>query len=154
MATASSSFTTPSLTSISSAAAGLVTIGTAHGWEVGDVVGFQGLTEMTELNGTTATIITVPASTTFTIGDTSDNTAEATGGVDTIFLVVDSGGYLRTGAKGEDVTIDTITFNGVATGGKIYDHIELIDIATDKWLVSGQISQSGGSEVTPFSSAA
>lgn len=49
---------------------------------------------------------------------------------------------------------DTITFNGVATGGKIYDHVELIDIATDKWLVSGQISQSGGSEVTPFSSAA
>jgi hypothetical protein len=49
---------------------------------------------------------------------------------------------------------DTITFNGTATGGKIYDHIELVDIATDKWLVSGQISESGGSEVTPFSSAA
>jgi hypothetical protein len=51
-------------------------------------------------------------------------------------------------------TDDTITFDGTATGGKIYDHLEFIDIATDKWLVSGQISQSGGSEVTPFSSAA
>ena len=49
---------------------------------------------------------------------------------------------------------DTITFNGVATGGKIYDHFSFLDIATDVWLVSGQITQSGGSEVTPFSSAA
>jgi len=48
---------------------------------------------------------------------------------------------------------DTVTFSGTATGGKIFDHVEFIDIATDKWLVSGQISQSGGSEVTPFSSA-
>jgi hypothetical protein len=49
---------------------------------------------------------------------------------------------------------DTITLNGVATGGKIYDRFEFIDILTDVWLVSGQISLSGGSEVTPFSSAA
>ena len=49
---------------------------------------------------------------------------------------------------------DTITLSGTATGGKIYDHFEFIDIATDKWLISGQLSQSGGSEVTPFSSAA
>lgn len=47
---------------------------------------------------------------------------------------------------------DTITFDGVATGGKIYDWIELVDIATDKWLLSGWLSQSGGSEVTPLSS--
>ena len=49
---------------------------------------------------------------------------------------------------------DTITYNGTSTGGKIYDRIKLTDIATDKWLVSGYISQSGGSEATPFSSAA
>lgn len=49
---------------------------------------------------------------------------------------------------------DTITFNGVATGGKIYDSITLTDIATDKWLLDGWISQSGGSEATPLSSAA
>lgn len=51
-------------------------------------------------------------------------------------------------------TEDTITLNGVATGGKIYDRIKLTDIATDKWLVEGQIQQSGASEATPFSSAA
>jgi hypothetical protein len=51
-------------------------------------------------------------------------------------------------------TDDTITFNGVATGGKIYDHVKFVDIATDVWLVSGQITESGGSEVTPFSAAA
>ena len=49
---------------------------------------------------------------------------------------------------------DTITLNGVSTGGKIYDRFVFTDILTDVWLVSGQISLSGGSEVTPFSSAA
>ena len=49
---------------------------------------------------------------------------------------------------------DTITLNGVATGGKIYDRFVFQDILTDVWLVSGQIALSGGSEVTPFSSAA
>ena len=49
---------------------------------------------------------------------------------------------------------DTITYNGTSTGGKIYDRIKFTDIATDKWLVEGYISQSGGSEATPFSSAA
>jgi hypothetical protein len=51
-------------------------------------------------------------------------------------------------------TSDTITFNGVATGGKIYDWVEFIDVATDSWLLDGWISQSGGSEATPLSSAA
>lgn len=49
---------------------------------------------------------------------------------------------------------DTVTFNGVATGGKLGDWIRFTDIATDLWLVEGVISQSGGSEATPFSSAA
>ncbi len=51
-------------------------------------------------------------------------------------------------------TSDTITFNGVATGGKIYDWVQFEDVATDTWLLSGWISQSGGSEATPISSAA
>tara|TARA_R110000796_G_scaffold50638_1_gene119527 strand:+ start:181 stop:735 length:555 start_codon:yes stop_codon:yes gene_type:complete len=51
-------------------------------------------------------------------------------------------------------TDDTITLNGVATGGKIGDHFTFVDVATDKWLVGGQITESGGSEATPFSSAA
>ena len=51
-------------------------------------------------------------------------------------------------------TEDTITLNGVATGGKLGDWIRVTDIATDKWLVEGNIRQSGASEATPFSSAA
>lgn len=49
---------------------------------------------------------------------------------------------------------DTITFNGTSTGGKIYDRVKFTDIATDKWLLEGYITQSGGSEATPLSSAA
>ncbi len=51
-------------------------------------------------------------------------------------------------------TQDTITFNGVATGGKLYDWVEFTDIATDAWMLRGMIRQSGGSEATPLSSAA
>ena len=105
MSVATSSFTTPTLSSITSAADGIVTIGSAHGWQVGDVVSFQGLTEMTELNGTTRVIRTVPDTTSFTIGDTSAFSAETTGGADTCNLAVDVSGYLRTGKKGENVTV-------------------------------------------------
>ena len=51
-------------------------------------------------------------------------------------------------------TQDTITLNGVATGGKLYDWIRVTDVATDAWLLEGNIKQSGGSEATPLSSAA
>ncbi len=105
MATATSSFNTPTLSSISSAASGLVTIGISHGWDVGDVLSFQGLTEMVELNGTTRVVRTVPSVTTCTIGDTTDFTAESTGGADTCNLAVDVSGYLRTGVRGEDVSV-------------------------------------------------
>lgn len=45
---------------------------------------------------------------------------------------------------------DTITGNGTSTGGKIGDWYQFEDIATGKFLVSGFITQSGGSEATPF----
>ena len=51
-------------------------------------------------------------------------------------------------------TDDTLTLNGTCTGGRIGDHFTFTDVATDKWLVAGQITESGGSEVTPFSAAA
>lgn len=48
---------------------------------------------------------------------------------------------------------DTITLNGTTKGGAaIGDWIELVDIATDQWAVSGQTT-STGVEVTPFSAA-
>jgi len=63
----------------------------------------------------------------------------------------DAAGNYNWGATG---TQDTITLNGVATGGKIYDWIRMTDVATDVWLLEGMIKQSGGSEATPLSSAA
>lgn len=56
--------------------------------------------------------------------------------------------WVATGAS------DTITFNGTSTGGKLYDWIRVTDVATDAWLLEGNIKQSGGSEATPLSSAA
>lgn len=55
--------------------------------------------------------------------------------------------WVATGAQ------DTITFNGTSTGGKLYDWIRVTDVATDAWLLEGNIKQSGGSEATPLSSA-
>jgi len=105
MATASSSFTTPTLSSTDNLSPVSVSI-TSHGWATGDVVGFQGLTQMTELNGNAFVITRVDANT-FTLDgvDGTSFTDESTGGADTAFLVVDISGYLRTGKKGEDVTV-------------------------------------------------
>lgn len=48
---------------------------------------------------------------------------------------------------------DTITLNGTTTGGQaVGDWIELIDIATNKWAVTG-ITTTSGTEATPFSAA-
>ena len=48
---------------------------------------------------------------------------------------------------------DTITLNGTSTGGKIHDWFRFTDIVSGHWLVEGFITQSGGSEATPFSAA-
>jgi hypothetical protein len=48
---------------------------------------------------------------------------------------------------------DKIAGNGTATGGKVGDWYQFIDVATGLFLVSGFITQSGGSEATPFSAA-
>jgi hypothetical protein len=46
---------------------------------------------------------------------------------------------------------DTISGNGTATGGKVGDWYKFTDVATGLFLVEGFITQSGGSEATPFS---
>lgn len=63
----------------------------------------------------------------------------------------DAAGNYNWVATGTD---DTITFNGTSTGGKLYDWIRVTDVATDAWLLEGNIKQSGGAEATPLSSAA
>lgn len=47
-------------------------------------------------------------------------------------------------------TDDTITLNGTTTGGYVGDQIELTDVATNTWMVSGVLKQTG-TEATPFS---
>ena len=50
-----------------------------------------------------------------------------------------------------DSADDTVTLNGVATGGIAGDWIRFTDVASGLWLVEGWLSFSGGSEATPFS---
>lgn len=50
-----------------------------------------------------------------------------------------------------DANDDTVTMNGTATGGAIGDVWTFVDYAANIWLVEGRITQSGGSEATPFS---
>lgn len=52
-----------------------------------------------------------------------------------------------------DTSDDTITMDGTATGGKVGDKIEILDYEATNFSVDGHITQSGGSEVTPFSAA-
>jgi len=47
---------------------------------------------------------------------------------------------------------NTIT-GGTATGGRPGDWFEFLDVATNLYIVSGFVTQSGGSEATPFSAA-
>ena len=48
---------------------------------------------------------------------------------------------------------DTVTLDGTTTGGaSIGDWIEVIDIASNQWVISGQTTSSG-TEATPFSAA-
>jgi len=46
---------------------------------------------------------------------------------------------------------DTVTLDGSATGGKAGDWFKFTDVATGLFLVESNITQSGGSEATPFS---
>jgi hypothetical protein len=49
-------------------------------------------------------------------------------------------------------TDDLITLNGTTTGGAVGDWIRLIDMATDKWCVVGQLQcPTGSNPATPFS---
>lgn len=49
---------------------------------------------------------------------------------------------------------DTMTFDGTTTGGQLGDWIELVDVATDVWYVTGITSVPAGSNTaSPFSAA-
>lgn len=113
------------------------------------------------LNSTTGRIVTLPAAT-------------GSGATYTIFVgaTVSSGSHVIRVASASDVmqgavsiatdiagvtcpttsTSDTLTMNGSTTGGVIGSMVELQDIATGIWSVSGALV-STGTEATPFSAA-
>jgi len=52
-----------------------------------------------------------------------------------------------------DASDDTFTMSGTAQGGQAGDMLEIIDYREGYFLVQGQLTQSGGSEATPFSAS-
>lgn len=73
--------------------------------------------------------------------------ADVMGG--TIFTLSDNSAAVLAYKAG--ATDDTITLNGTTTGGvSIGDWVQLEDIATNRWAVTG-LTTSSGTEATPFS---
>lgn len=114
---------------------------------------------------TTGTIVTLPAATgtgnryTFiiAIAATSNNNiikvANATDVMEGLAIGADDDteGQATAHTWNCETGDDTITMSGTATGGKLGDKIEVIDYASGKFHVNCLLTQSGGSEVTPFS---
>lgn len=88
------------------------------------------------------------AATSMTITVTPSTDEEFEGGL----VGVDDDADAAYAWKAED-NDDTISLNGTSTGGKVGDWFRFTDMATGIWRVEGFITQSGGSEATPFSAA-
>lgn len=72
---------TKTITAVTQATTAQITTSAAHGYSVGDRVKIAAIVGMTDLNGWTATVLTVPTSTTFTIDvDTTSFTAYSSAG--------------------------------------------------------------------------
>jgi len=117
--------------------------------------------------GSTAVTVTLPAATgsgahyKIVVGTVSAMSAAYTVQVANADDTID--GQLTTASTGDTPDLaqpwvtaaasDTITLNGTTTGGvAIGDWIELTDIASNQWIVSGATTTSGA-EATPFSAA-
>lgn len=116
-----------------------------------------------EVNGDASLTVTLPAATgsgailhfKVSVVNTSNYVIQVVDANDTI------DGAIITLADAADTTAawetasdsDTITLDATTTGGvSIGDWIELVDIATNQWTVTG-ITTSSGTEATPFSAA-
>ena len=111
------------------------------------------------LNRAAGIAVTLPAATgsggvyRFIVGTTvtSNSTTIKVTGNDVMFgiaTVIDDAPAIIGWATAVDT--DTITFNGTTTGGYKGDYVELVDFATDCWLVS-ITGRATGTEATPFS---
>jgi predicted Fe-S protein YdhL (DUF1289 family) len=115
-----------------------------------------------EVGGDAQLTVTLPAATgsgaifhfVVSVVNTSNYIIQVTGDdtIDGTIMALADGGDTVVGFEA-DGTDDTITLNGTTTGGAaIGDWVELRDIATDQYVVSGQITATGN-ETTPFSAA-
>ena len=95
---------------------------------------------------------TVIIGTTISSNSTTIKAANASDSFYGLAFGVDTDGEGATGYTwNADSGDDTVTMNGTATGGVAGDVWTFTDFAANKWLVQGYITQSGGSEATPFS---
>jgi len=63
----------------------------------------------------------------------------------------DTEGQATTWGWNCETSDDTITMDGTTKGGKLGDRVRVIDFEVGTFLVECFLTQSGGSEVTPFS---
>jgi hypothetical protein len=97
---------------------------------------------------------TIITATTVTSNNNIIQAASASDSFVGICVGVDTDGEGATGFTwNADSGDDTITMDGSAKGGIAGDLWEIIDYASGLFLVKGRITQSGGSEATPFSAA-
>lgn len=97
-------------------------------------------------------IYTVILGATITSNSTTIKAASASDSFTGMAFGVDVDGEGATGYTwNADSGDDTVTLNGGSTGGFIGDEWVFKDVASGVWQVRGFITQSGGSEATPFS---
>lgn len=113
-----------------------------------------------EVGGDAAVAVTLPAATgsgarfhfKVSVVNTSGYTIKVTGN-DTMdgAMILHQDGADTVVSFNTAADSDTITLNGTTTGGvSIGDWLEVVDIATDQWAVTGIVTASG-TEATPFS---
>ena len=119
---------------------------------------------MGEVGGNAAATFTLPAATgsgaifkfIVSVVNTSNYKIQVTGNdtIDGQLMITDADGTAATSFV-TAATTDTITLNGSTTGGgAIGDYVELIDIASDQYALSGMLTCAAGSNIATMMSAA
>ena len=118
-----------------------------------------------EVGGDAAATFTLPAATgtgsvfkfVVSVVNTSNykiQVADATDTIDGQIMITDADGTAATSFV-TAATSDTITLNGTTTGGgAIGDYVEVIDIASNQYAVSGMVTCAAGSNIATMFSAA
>mgnify|MGYP003388028608 FL=1 len=119
---------------------------------------------MGEVGGDAAATFTLPAATgtgsifkfVVSVINTSNYLIKVADGTDTIdgqIIITDADGTAATSFVTASAS-DTITLNGTTTGGgAIGDYVEVIDIASNQYSVSGMVTCAAGSNIATMFSA-